>query len=370
MKSKFVFISNLLEENKNYLITSQGLAINDNFYKPFYFEYRKTYVGALVVINSSPGDCISKSGIIRARKQFLEALDYAVEELSAEVVLLSASTKRLFGKTLELRVNKEGLLDNNGFTLKEKYQNILFTNGDNGTSVILEMEIDSVLKKENVVPKTNDNSNKDSIIINGLGLLGTNSLEYLIDKQYSDEQVIVVSTHNKELTEIVKDKNVKLVSHISHLTEHLNKQSSNVKLIVNCTHHPDQILKAENLHDIQTGTMNVIDVAVPYGFEQEEYSKCKNIYRQDGGNAYIGEGLDYWFNPEILGLTENVIYGCFAEALAIGVFLSENPDLKSTFQDFDLFNVNKKSKKLVNSIFNKYNIGIAPVPYNYMVKAS
>jgi hypothetical protein len=76
-------------------------------------------------------------------------------------------------------------------------------------------------------------------------------------------------------------------------------------------------------------------------------------------------GLEFYFNPDICGLTENVLYGCFAETMCLAAFLKENLDKKDFLHDFDFFNVNKETKSFVKSLFDKYGVGIAPVPYNF-----
>lgn len=381
MKLDYLFFSNLLDnKSKNDFKISQGNPILYSFYKPVFVEYNNSSLGSLIALNNFPEDCISKNGIIKARKQFLQALKYSVENFKVNVVLLAASTKRLFGKEIELRVNWDGHLDNSGFTLRELYPEILFTNGDNGTAAILDMEVDAILEKiklssENIDSckfLNYDHTCSGSIIINGLGLLGTNTLKHLIEKQFCDYQVIVISNHTKELDEIIGKSNVSVFTHINEIENHCCMgYKNNIKLIVNCTHHPNQIITSNSINHIQNGqTIHVIDVAVPYGFPEEEFNKCQNVIRQDGGNAYIENGLNFWFNPEICGLTENVLYGCFAETVAISSYLKENPEEIENIRKLDLFNVNKETKNFVKELFKKYGIGIAPVPFNFNKRIS
>lgn len=377
MTNEFVLISNLLnEKNKEEFRISLGNSIEKSFYKPLFIESSELSTGSLIALDIYPNDCISKIGIIEARKQFIIDIDYISNKFNTKLILLAASTKRLFGKNIELKVNSEGMLDDTGFTLQAKYPDIIFTNGDNGTSVILEMEVESYLTKENIKPENftycqsckGDLSCSGTVIINGLGLLGTNTLLHLIEKQFCDMQVIVISNYTKELDSIIGKKNVQVFTHIKEIKNHCCLESSNkVKLIVNCTHHPTQMITSDSISHIQRGQkIHVIDVAVPYGFPEEEFKKCSNVTRQDGGNAFIENGLEFYFNPEICGLTDNVLYGCFAETVAISRFLKENPDSESIIRELDLFNVNKTAKNFVRGLFEKYGIGIAHVPYNYM----
>jgi hypothetical protein len=363
MKNEYVFFSNLLNiKNQNDFIISQGSPIEDSFYKPIFLEYNETTTGSLIALENFPEDSACKNGIIKARKQFLQGLKYGVENLKVNVVLLAASTKRLFGKEIELKVAWDGHLDNSGFTLRELYPEILFTNGDNGTAAILNMEIESIIQKAEIISQNN------AVIINGLGLLGLDSLEYLLEKNLFDEQIIVISNHTKDLKELVQNRNINVFSSIPEIKV---SDIDRIRAIVNCTHNPTSLITAENLKYIQNGqTIHVVDVAVPYGFPEEEFNQCHNIFRQDGGNAYIEDGLDFFFNPELCGLTENVLYGCFAETVAISTYLKENPEEIEYIRTLDLFNVNKKTKDFVKELFKKYGIGIAPIPFNFNKRIS
>jgi hypothetical protein len=372
-----LFVTDSSTKNNNRMVQiSMGDFFENDYSKPMLFElaHNKTY--GLTVLNVFPMEILTKEGIVNARRQFLRVLERNVNNYIPKVVLLAASTKRLFGKEIELRVNQEGNLDDSGFTLREQYPDLLFTNGDNGTSVILEMEIESVLEREKIKSGNENLCNysmrgyqcSGSVIINGLGLLGTNSLLQLINKQFCDKQVIIISNHTKELDSIIGKKNVSVFSNIKEIQNHCCLGNNNhVKLIVNCTHHPSQMITADSIAHIQNGqVVNVIDVAVPYGFPEDEFLKCSNVIRQDGGNAFVENGLMFYFNPEICGLTENVLYGCFAEAVVLTAYLKENPEEYQNLRCYDFFNVNIKTKNFVKGLFDKYGIGIAPKPYNFM----
>jgi hypothetical protein len=340
------------------LINSVGINYFEEYNKPLFIKHKNHSDSILISLNTFPEDCMSKSGIIKARKQFLQALKNAVETLNVRIVLLAASTKRLFGKEIELMVNWDGKLDNTGFTLRELYPEILFTNGDNGTAAILNMEIDSILHKAEI------HSGNNTVIINGLGLLGHDSLQYLLEKNLRDEQIIVISNYTKDLKETIAETNIKVFPNIMSIDiDDLNKISS----IINCTHNSVSLITADCIDYIQNGqTIYVVDVAVPYGFPEDEFIKCKNVQRQDGGNAFIENGLEFWFNPEICGLTDNVLYGCFAETMCLAAHLKENPDDIEYIRSLDLFNVNKTTKEFVKGLFGKYGVGIAPEPLSYM----
>ena len=254
-------------------------------------------------------------------------------------------------------MNWSGNHDNYGFTLKELYPDILFTNGDNGTAVILNLEIDSILEKAEIITKNN------IVVINGLGLLGLDSLQYLIDKNIPDEQIIIVSNHTNNLKEIIGLKNIQIFSSINKIKI---KNSNKIRAIINCTHNPSSLITANNLNVIQNGQpIHVIDVAVPYGLSEIELNKCTNILRQDGGNAYFESGLEFYFNPELCGLTDNILYGCFAETVALSSYVEDSGYKFNCVKSYDFFNVNFKTKEFLKELFKKYKISIAPIAYNF-----
>ncbi len=355
----YLFFSNLTNgKNKHDFTLSQGIPQNNSFYKPVFFELYDSILGSLIVLEMFSEDSMYKQGILKSRKQFLLALKYAVERFDVKIILLAASTKRLFGKEAEIKVNFEGLPDSEGFTIQELCPDVIFTNGDNGTSVIFNAEINRIVENTNV------NQNGNCILINGLGLLGTDALKHLLMKNMNPEQIYIISSHTKELKELININNIKVFDTIQNIPQ---AEAKKITAIINCTHNPKSIITSDCINYMQDSQpIHVIDVAVPYGFPEEEFVKCNNVIRQDGGNAYVAEGLEFFFNPEICGLTENVLYGCFAEAMCLGAYLKENPDKKEFIRDYDYFNVNESTKEFVNKLFQKYGVGIAPVPYNFM----
>ncbi len=358
MKCDCLFISDSLNlEHVSSSIVSNRFRGSEDFNEPMFLRYQDYSSGCLIPINSFANDCISKAGIIKARKQFLSALEYAVDEFDVKIVLLAASTKRLFGKHIELKVSNDGLLVDSGFTLSELFPNIIFTNGDNGTALILNQEIDFIIEKAGIASKNN------SLLINGLGLLGLDSLEHIFEKNLNNEQIIVCSNHTKDLHELLLDRNIRIFPNMSAIN---HNETTKITGIVNCTHNPASLISAENLRNIQNGQpIYVVDVAVPYGFPEEEFKKCRNVYRQDGGNAFIENGLEFYFNPQLCGLVDNVLYGCFAETLSISAFLNDYPEEIDNIRSLDLLNVNKATKIFVKKLFENYGIGIAKNPLSY-----
>jgi len=356
-----MFLTDAINEyNYSLLIKAVSKSINEHYSKPIFITLNSTQNSSIITINTFAFEFFTKNGILQARKQFLQALKYSVERFDVKIVLLAASTKRLFGKEAEIKVNWDGLPDENGFTIQELYPHVIFTNGDNGTSVVFNSEIDRIISNLKI------SENGNAVMINGLGLLGTDALKHLLLKNTNPEQIYIISTHTKELKELIGTKNIGVFDSIQNIPQ---TEARKITAIINCTHNPKSIITSECINYLQNGQLiHVIDVAVPYGFPEEEFNKCKNVTRQDGGNAYVAEGLEFFFNPEICGLTENVLYGCFAEAMCLSAYLKENPDRKDYIRNFDYFNVNEKTKEFVSELFEKFGIGIAPIPYNFMKK--
>ena len=358
MKAEVVFLSNLTDENcfNNFY---QFLRYEDNkdFYKPLFYTLNSKLLGTLIALNSLSLDFLNKKGILNAKKQFMAALKYAVNDLDVKVVLLAASTKRLFGKYCDDKVDFEGNPDKNGKTLSEYFPNVLFTNGDNGTAGLFNKEIDNILEKSGVF------SNGYSVLVNGAGILGLDALQHLINREISDDQILVMSSHTQDLKHIIANRNIQVFPNFEELATH---NGHSITAIINCTHHPKSIINHQRIQSIQNGQkVYVVDTAVPAGFPEEEYNKCENVYRQDAGNAWIDSGLEYFFNPEIANLAENVVYGCFAETMLLAMYLKEHPDKFNELKKFDFFTVNPETKSFVNGLFDKYNISIAPKPLNF-----
>lgn len=91
--------------------------------------------GRLKIINSDTHELLTTKGRRKAKEQFLSATKWAVDN-GAKVVLLAASTKRLFGRDAK--------------ELKEKFPNTIFTIGDNGTAHLLTEDTFNAIEKNGI----------------------------------------------------------------------------------------------------------------------------------------------------------------------------------------------------------------------------
>ena len=162
-KVDVVFISNFRDdaERQKYLIHSQ---IGSEFIDGFRINMGEVY-GRLKIINTDTYELLTTKGRRKAKKQFLSATKWAVDN-GAKVVLLAASTKRLFG-----REAKE---------LKEKFPNVVFTIGDNGTAHLLICDTLNAIETKGISKEQGK-----IVVLGAYGILGEAMVEALTFKGYS-----------------------------------------------------------------------------------------------------------------------------------------------------------------------------------------
>ena len=272
----------------------QGEPIYGKYFKPMEY-FLDENEGSVYCINSSPHDLLNRQGIREARKQFFAALKHARDN-GAKVVLFAASLKRLFGAEQNELVDYDGVVSLDGKTIMDWFPEILFTNGDNGTAVILRDEIDGILEKATI------GVNRGYVAVLGGGLLGVEAIKHLRAKGLKDKQIKVVSTMSNDIKSIANGTEIGVFDTVANIDVDVNT-------LLCCTHNKP--LSADDVENL--GIKHVLDVAVPAGFTEEQYFKCKNVYRQDGGNAY-NPYIDFFFDSSIIGLAPKEMYGCFCRS--------------------------------------------------------
>lgn len=327
-KVDVVFISNFRDdaERQKYMIHSQ---IGSEFIDGFRMDFGEVY-GRLKIINTDTHELLTSKGRRKAKQQFLSATRWAVDN-GAKVILLAASTKRLFGR--------------NAKELKEKFPNIVFTIGDNGTSHLLFHDTLNAIKVENI-----SKEHGKIVILGAYGILGEAMVEALTTKGYN---VLAVGDNINRLLELEKKYRVKICTSIENF--------ENVDLVVACTHKKELRLNGEMIRKIKSKEKKlvVIDVAEPANLSVEEYEQnMEYVTRQDAGNAYSKE-LSYVlgaFSYKKLSLSEGVIFGCFAEAMAIASMIK-----KDRYDVKDWFEVNNSNIEAVATMFGEVGF-TAPNP--------
>lgn len=325
------YITNFQNETEKGFMGSIPLLRNNFFSYSLKLRTKNGKVGRIITINSLSKELIrdfktrelnNKSHI--ARVQIREAID-DVTKKGAKVILFGASTKRLF--------TKDELIE-----LNQKYAQVIFTIGDNGTVIKLWEDVNFVIKENNL-------SKNDKIVIIGPnGFLGSSIRKKLEENGFNN------------------------LFFVSQSDEIPFDGLENIKLIVACSHHPRVKLKKEILNKIKCkDEIFVIDVSLPYNFSEKEYTNCikdnMNVVRIDAGNSY-NKNLDYdgRFIATIalkqIGLSRKRLFGCFSEATALADFSYEE------LIKYDFLNVDSKTIKFVEKAFNKTGFEVS-YPRNF-----
>ena len=266
----------------------------------------------------------------RAKELFIKACQWA-EKQQASVILAAAGTKRLFEYDSE--------------HLKNLFPGIIFTIGDNGTSLLLKGETIRALEQASL------KSGFYRIAVLGpYGFLGEIMTRVLVDSGYN---VIGAGPNVGELQEVKKKFSIEVCKTFAEMGE--------VDAVVACTHSDDIRLNAENIELIrrQERKLLVVDVAEPSNLVRSEYEKCKQfVIRQDAGNAYAPK-LKYVLGAisyRMFRLTKGVTFGCFAEALALAWGLRHGYEEEIRRRNW--FQINDDNMAFVDMLFEKMGFTI------------
>jgi predicted amino acid dehydrogenase len=254
--------------------------------------YLKGVAGRVRGIYVTAAEMMTKEGRRKAKEQFIAATEWA-ERKGARVVLLAASTKRLFGR--------------DGAELKARFPNILFTIGDNGTAQLLQTDVFRALEMARLRPNA-----ARVLVIGPYGILGQHVTQALIDEGY---EVVGYGSNQAALAELaLRYPNMQVMTEI--------RQVGMVDAVVACTHSTESKLSAECVEWLRhhRRKLLVVDVAEPANLDQDTYALCRDVVvRQDAGNAF-SQSLEYVlgsFSSNLLMLSDQVVFGCFAEAMTL-----------------------------------------------------
>lgn len=266
-----------------------------------------------------------------AKVQCISAIEY-VQERGAKVILLAASTKRLFGSE--------------GKEIKEMFPNLFFTIGDNGTFFLLLCETLRAFNKSNLLP------GKSRICVIGpYGFLGELMVRHLVSKGYD---VVGVGSSEAKLKKLNKEYGIEFATSFGEVGK--------VDAVVACTHSNAVRLKKDTIHLIRRDDRKllVIDVSEPNNLVESEYELSKDfIVRQDAGNGYSPK-LKYvlgFITYKMFRLTQGITFGCFMEALVLRKAMKDDSDNKE-LKSLDFFNVNDENIKIISELFTKYDVHI------------
>jgi len=272
----------------------------------------------------------TRAGRKLARELFLDCVRWAQAQ-GARVVLLAASTKRLFGR--------------DGAELKAQFPGLVFTIGDNGTACLLGQDVERVLQASGLKrPRV--------LVLGAYGILGQAVAERL---QAQGHEVLGWGPSTALLQDWAARSGI--------TAEAAFERIGPVDLVVACTHSPEARLSAARVAQLQRCPgipLLVVDVSEPANLDAATVQACQGrVWRQDAGNAHAPR-LRYGLGPlgwRQLHLSRGTVFGCFAEALA----LASQPAL---LQGRDWFEVSAYNQFLVARAFAELGVDL-PAPHSF-----
>ncbi|WP_269533343.1 hypothetical protein [Chitinimonas sp. BJYL2] len=294
--------------------------------------YHNGVAGRVRGIYSTAAEMLTKEGRRLARAQFIAACEWA-EQNGAKIVLLAASTKRLFGR--------------DGAVLKERFPNLMFTIGDNGTAQMLWADVERALERARL-----DRERARVLVVGPYGILGSCMTRKLVQSGY---KVVGYGANETALAEIHAETGIPVTSRIDEVGQ--------VDVVVACTHSTSAKLGVHGVMRLRRDgrKLLVIDVAEPANLDIDAYRIVRDdVVRQDAGNAWSSH-LHYVLgrlSSRLLMLDKRVVFGCFGEALALHYVIHQldQPQLA----DIDWFEVDEARTRLVAAAFTY--AGFEPPP--------
>ena len=314
------FITNMRDEIDRDNFLGNWRPKSGHFNGPRY--YYRGVIGRTRALDVTAEEMFAESGRAKARELFVSACEWA-EKKGAKVILLAAGTKRLF----------EGRVEE----LKGRFPGMIFTIGDNGTTLILEEETLEVLRKANLPRKAK------IAVLGPYGFLGEEMLKKLLSQKYN---VVGIGANKKHLLQTKEKYGIPVFSSFQKATQ--------VDAVVACTHSEKVRITANNFDQLRKSDKKllVIDVAEPSNLKKSEFRKIADkIIRIDSGNAYSSK-LKYVLGPityRLFRLSRGVTFGCFAETLAIGRALQQGKAMNG----IDWFSVTDLNKRIVKNLFEE-----------------
>lgn len=273
-------------------------------------------------------ELMTKEGRQRAKSIFIDAVIWA-QKRGAKVILLAASTKRLFGR--------------DGAELKQRFPDLLFTIGDNGTATLLCQDVDHALTKAGL-----NNSNARILVLGCYGILGEAVTAHLTTRQFD---VVGFGANKKALADMAAHYPMTIASAMENVGQ--------VDVVIACTHNADTRLNRDSIEFLRKNQRKllVIDVAEPANLDEATYQQCQAwVIRQDAGNAhspllsYVLGGI----SSRMLNLSPHVVFGCFAESLTLyhAIYREHNHVLLNQ----DWFQVNPANRAFIEDAFASVSV--------------
>lgn len=293
--------------------------------------YLNGVAGRVRGIDVTAAELMTREGRLRARELFLEAVRWSYAR-GARVVLLAASTKRLFGR--------------DGAALKAEFPDVLFTIGDNGTALLLCHDVERAFQQAGLRPGAR------VLVIGPYGILGTEVCRHLLAKGY---HLAGFGTTRALLDEFgQRFPQVALYDQVHHVGE--------VDAVVACTHSTGAKLDQTAIDSLRRNgrKLLVIDVAEPANLDAATYQQCSaTVLRQDAGNAsspllsfVLGR-----LSSGMLKLAPRSVFGCFAEALTLHHAIYREQQYQRLNQNW--FHVGDANMAVLAQAFQSVSIAVA-----------
>lgn len=293
--------------------------------------YLNGVAGRIRGLDVTAAELMTRQGRLRARALFMDAVRWS-QARGARVVLLAASTKRLFGR--------------DGAALKAAFPDMLFTIGDNGTALLLCQDVQRALDGSGLRPGAR------VLVVGPYGILGTEVTRYLLARGYRVSGFGVTRALLEEFGQ--RFPNVALYDDV--------RLVGKVDAVVACTHSVGAKLDEAAVEALRHGgrKLLVVDVAEPANLDAVAYAACRReVVRQDAGNAYsamltfVLGGL----SSGMLKLAHRTVFGCFAEALTLHHAIYSEQQYLRLKQDW--FDVNEANMAVLGEAFHSVGVTVA-----------
>lgn len=336
-----VFISNLRDETDRLRYLGWWVSKDGHFNaNRFWF---KGVSGRVRVINSTSADIFTLKGRKKAQSQFISAVEWA-EKRGARVVLFAATTKRLF--------TQEQMEQ-----LKSDFPNIIFTIGDNGTG--LSLQEDTIL----AFSMSGIKNNSRVAVLGPSGFLGGIMTRFLKESGY---QVVGLGSDKARLDKVSESVGIEVCMDFSGLGE--------VASVIACTHSSSATLDPSIIDKIRkiNEKLLIIDVAEPKNLSEDEYKHCEDrVILLHAGDPY-SKDLKYvggFFSYRMLRLSKGVVFGCFAEALAIAHHLKYSRQDVDEIKSTNWLTVSDCNIEVVKKLFNNNFVTGKPRCFTRKIKS-
>jgi hypothetical protein len=294
---------------------------HDGFFNPLKFSF-KEFLGEIIPLDIQPHDIFTKSGMIKGKAAMLNAVKYLVGQ-GAKVICFTAATKRLPGKS--------------GQEVKTLYPDIIFSIGDNLTSVSALLLIDQILSLPDKI-----NPKKDQVVVLGAGFLGMKTIETLLTKNF--QKITLVS--EQKINGL--DRRIQVVASPNNLP-------TQIKLLMSCTHKYKDVIDPEKLWECLCPKAIILDVAIPQGISPKVHNclpAATSLFHS--GNFFLDD-VKYDFPPSILSFPlVGFWFGCFTEAIILTIAQYAGEDL----QKFNFFEINPEAQSMLQGYLKQEAVSL------------